>query len=76
MPEEDLQHVKITLALLKAKAESADSLTFHSKQDSIYRMFHTSFAAYKSHADSLVSDSKRTTDIYNAIRDSLKIKQN
>jgi hypothetical protein len=74
LDDEEQEYVHLTVALAKAKAQASDSLQYHRLRDSIFGAFQTTKSAYTAKTESLTEKTERTSIIFRAIGDSLKIR--
>ena len=74
LDDEEQEYVHLTVALAKIKAKAADSSEYQHLRDSIFRAFQTTKSAYTAKTESLTEKTERTSIIFRAIGDSLKIR--
>jgi len=74
LTDEEEKLVQIMIDLQKVKAVSADSNTFNYKRDSILKKYNTTPEAFTKANEDLSEDYTRVQLVYDAVKDSLKIK--
>jgi thiamine biosynthesis lipoprotein ApbE len=74
LDDNEMQYVKMTISLTKARIASRDSLQLQTKLDSVYKKFESSKELYKKRSDDLGKDPERAGIIFRAVADSLNIK--
>ena len=74
LDDDELQFVKTTLALTKARIASHDSIQLGTKLDSVYKKFGITEEAYKKQTTALAKVPDRAGIIFHAIADSMNVK--
>ncbi|MEP7235914.1 MAG: hypothetical protein ABI778_11525 [Ignavibacteriota bacterium] len=72
--DQELNYVKLNLAMMKARTASSDSVALGIKLDSVYKKFGTSEAEYKIRTTGFEKEPDRANIIFRAIADSMNVK--
>ena len=73
--EEEIEYVKLSVALGKVRAFANDSAHHHRLRDSVLTAYQTTLNAYTAKTESLTETPDRTATIFRAIADSLGIRK-
>lgn len=71
---DEMNYVRLTVALTNARVASHDSLQLVSKLDSVYKKFGSSKEVYKTKTADFAKEPDRTGIVFRAIADSLNMK--
>jgi hypothetical protein len=74
LDDDEMQYVKVSLSLTKARIASHDSLQLITKLDSVYKKFGTSEAEFKKQTIAFAKEPDRAGIIFRAIADSMNVK--
>jgi hypothetical protein len=74
LDDNEMQYVKTTIAITKARIASHDSLQLAGKLDSVYKKFSTTKENYSKQTSDFSKEPDRAGIVFRAIADSLNVK--